>query len=138
MDHWADDNDKERSLMKRVAFTAVLGLLAVVASAQDPLKTDGDKYKLVLEDERVRVLEYRDKPGQKTSLHHHPDAVLVALGPFKRRLTLGDGRTQTRSFSAGEAFAIDAQSHIGENVGDTDTHVIIVELKEPRPAAKAK
>lgn len=25
------------------------------------------------------------------------------------------------------------QTHIGENVGDTDTHVLMIELKAPRP-----
>jgi hypothetical protein len=28
---------------------------------------------------------------------------------------------------------MEAQSHIGENIGTTETDVIIVELKEPRP-----
>jgi len=53
---------------------------------QDPVKTDGDKYTVLLENERVRVLEYRDLPGSKTSMHYHPDFVLYALSPFKRRL----------------------------------------------------
>jgi hypothetical protein len=35
----------------------------------DPTITDPDKYKVVFENERVRVLEYRDDPGQKTSEH---------------------------------------------------------------------
>ena len=37
--------------------------------AQDPLKTDSDKYSIVLENERVRVLEYHDNPGDKTTMH---------------------------------------------------------------------
>ena len=28
---------------------------------------------------------------------------------------------------------LDAQEHAGENIGDTDTHSIFIELKEPRP-----
>jgi hypothetical protein len=52
--------------------------------AQDPLKTDSDKYTIVLENERVRVLEYRDKPGDKTAMHDHPDLVVVARSAFKR------------------------------------------------------
>jgi hypothetical protein len=67
----------------------------------DPLRTDPDKYKLVLENERVRVLEYRDKPGDKTKQHSHPDFVLYTLSTFKRRLTLGDGRTLEAHCHAG-------------------------------------
>ena len=97
--------------------------------SRDPVVTDGDKYKVILENERVRVLEYRDSPGQRTSPHHHPDYVLYALSAFKRRLVLGDGREATREFRPGEIAWGKAQCHIGENIGATDTHVLIVELK---------
>ena len=44
-----------------------LGLLsALPAHAADPLHTDGDKYKVRFENDRVRVLEYSDKPGDRT------------------------------------------------------------------------
>jgi quercetin dioxygenase-like cupin family protein len=94
--------------------------------ADDAVKTDPDKYRVVLENERVRVLEYRDKPGQKTKMHTHPDFVLQAMAPFKRRkLTLSNGKTMTREFKGGEIVWMNAQSHIGENIGETDTHVLI-------------
>ena len=52
-------------------------------------ETDPDKYHLMFENERVRVFEYKDEPGQKTKLHHH-DAffgiflviVLIAIVPL--------------------------------------------------------
>jgi quercetin dioxygenase-like cupin family protein len=112
---------------------------AVPVWADDAVKTDPDKYKVVLENERVRVLEYRDKPGQKTKMHTHPDFVLQAIVPFKRKLTLSNGKTMTREFKAGEIVWMNSQSHIGENIGETDTHVLITELKETAaktPAAK--
>ena len=31
----------------------------------DPMTTDPDKYSVVFENERVRVLEYRDGPGAR-------------------------------------------------------------------------
>lgn len=96
----------------------------------DPLETDPDKYKVIFENERVRVFEYSDKPGDKTKLHHHKDFVLYALEPFKRRITLDDGKTIVREFEGGEILWSDEQSHIGENIGGTNTHVLIVELKE--------
>ena len=34
-----------------------------------------------------------------------------------------------REFKAGDVMYSPAQTHIGENVGDTPTHVIMVELK---------
>lgn len=98
--------------------------------AQDPLTTDSDKYKVLMENETVRVLDYLDRPGEKTTLHHHPNFVLYALTPFKRRLTLGNGDIIMREFKSGDVMWSPAQTHIGENVGSTDTHVIIVEIKD--------
>jgi len=56
------------------------GHAAPSASAPSATVTDPDKYRVVLDNEHVRVLDYIDHPGDKTSLHHHPDFVLHALG----------------------------------------------------------
>jgi len=118
--------------MKRHLFLAAFSLTLALnpARAQDPVVTDSDKYSVRVENERVRVLEYHDQPGQKTILHHHPDFVLYALSPFKRRLTFADGKTVSREFKPGDVVFMKAQDHIGENIGSTETHVIIVELKQ--------
>lgn len=39
----------------------------------------------------------------------------------------------TREFKAGDVLWSDAQTHIGSNIGDTPTDVIMVELKEEPP-----
>lgn len=97
---------------------------------QDPVVTDGDKYSVVLENERVRVLRYHDKPGDRTLQHAHPDYVLYAESSFKRRLTFPDGREQEVDVKAGSVVWARGHTHIGENIGDTNTDVILVELKE--------
>jgi hypothetical protein len=107
--------------------------LAGSAQAQDPTHSDGDKYKLVLENDQVRVLSYTDQPGEKTHLHRHPSFVVVALAPFKRKIALGDGRVMAREFAAGDVLFSQGETHIGENVGSTPTRVILVELKAPKP-----
>jgi beta-alanine degradation protein BauB len=99
------------------------------SNAQDPIMTDGDKYSVVLENERVRVLRYHDKPGNITLPHFHPDYVLYAESSFQRRLTFPDGRKREVDVKAGSVVWMKAHIHIGENIGDTDTDAIIVELK---------
>ena len=59
----------------------------------------------------------------------------VALAPFQRVLHLPDGRLVRREFRAGEVMWSDAQTHIGENVGNTPTEVVLVELKPAPPTA---
>ncbi len=104
-------------------------LAAAATFAQDPAVSDPDFYKVIFENDRVRVLEYRDTPGAKTSMHAHPAFVVYALSAFERRLTLPDGKVLNRSFTPGQVLFSDAQAHMGENVGTTDTHIIMVELK---------
>ena len=104
--------------------------MASQSDMQDPIVTDGDKYSVVLENERVRVLRYHDKPGEKTLQHYHPDYVLYAESSFRRRLTFPDGRKLEVDVKAGSVVWMKAHIHIGENIGDTSTDVIIVELKE--------
>lgn len=95
----------------------------------DPTVTDPDKYKVVLENEKVRVLDYKDKPGDKTSKHFHPKFVLYALSSFERKIHLPNGKVIDRKFNEGDVIWSDEQAHIGENVGTSDTHVLMVEIK---------
>lgn len=115
--------------MKRPMVALALLAAAVPGLAQNAAATDSDKYKVLLENSCVRVLDYRDEPGQKTRQHHHPAFVLYALGPFKRVIHLPDGKDINRSFKAGDVIWSPAQTHIGENVGNTPTHAVIVESK---------
>ena len=98
----------------------------------DPVATNPDSYQVVFENERVRVLEYRDDPGHRTTPHRHPDSVMVTLSSFRRRLS-SDGREMEVQIPAGVARWLSAQEHHGENIGQTPTHTVFVELKEPGP-----
>ena len=101
----------------------------MVLESHDPAVTDGDLYAVIFENDRVRVLEYRDRPGDRTHTHHHPDSVMYTLSSFRRRITSGD-RSVDVEIPAGTVRWVGAQEHSGENTGDTPTHCIFVELKE--------
>jgi hypothetical protein len=96
----------------------------------DPVVTDPALYRVVFENERVRVLEYRDQPGDRTHRHRHPDSVMVTLSSFQRRVAAGADRVDVE-LTAGQSRWLGAQEHVGENTGTTPTHAIFVELKEP-------
>jgi hypothetical protein len=96
----------------------------------DPVVSNPDYYKVVFENERVRVLEYTDGPGDRTTPHGHPDSVMYTLSSFRRRLTSEDGASRDVELQAGWTGWLPAQQHHGENIGDTPTHVLFVELKQ--------
>jgi hypothetical protein len=99
----------------------------------DPVETNPDHYSVVFENERVRVLRYADSPGARTTPHEHPDSVMVTLSSFQRRLYSGDTHRDVE-LPAGLSGWLPAQQHAGENIGDTETHVIFVELKDTAAA----
>jgi hypothetical protein len=99
----------------------------------DPVATNPNLYRVVMENDRVRVLEYRDVPGDRTTPHGHPDSVMITASAFRRRLSSG-GRESEVELAPGLVRWLDAQEHVGENVGGTPTHVFFVELKEPPPS----
>ncbi len=99
----------------------------------DPVESNPEHYKVVFENDRVRVLEYTDQPGDRTTPHAHPDSVMHTLSTFRRRLVSGDASREV-AMEAGFTGWLPAQVHHGENIGDTATHVVFVELKEPPPA----
>jgi beta-alanine degradation protein BauB len=102
----------------------------------DPVETNPDHYAVVFENDRVRVLEYKDRPGDRTTPHEHPDSVMHTLSAFRRRLHSGDAHRDVE-MPAGLTGWLPAQQHAGENIGDTDTHVLFVELKAGSTAGEA-
>ena len=110
--------------------TSHIGEDARAAADRDREARD-EKIKVVLENDRIRVVDYRDKPGDKTKQHHHRPFMLYVLSPFKRRLTFPDGTVKEREFKVGEALWMEEQVHIGHNIGTTESHALLV---EPKPA----
>ena len=92
---------------------------------------DPDVYTVLLENDQVRVLECRYKPGWKSPMHSHPNAIVYPFKNSKLKFTFPDGKTIEKEFKAGQVVWIEAVTHSAENVGTNASHALIVELKEP-------
>lgn len=119
------------------ALAAVTGLaVGSPVAAQDPIKSNPDVYKLVLENSSVRVLRVSVKPGAKTTMHEHPDTVIVALSDARVKFTGADGKTTDAPLKAEQAMWAPAEKHMGENLEKNQVDVVLVELKPSKaPAA---
>ncbi len=95
----------------------------------DALKTAPDVYSLVMENDRVRVLAVKFKPGQKALMHSHPDHVIYVLKDGKLKITLPDGKSNDVDLKAGQAIWMDAGQHAAENLGKTEATNLVIELK---------
>jgi beta-alanine degradation protein BauB len=99
------------------------------ATAQDPVRQSPDEYKVLVNNDKVRVLDVRLKPGDKSPMHSHPDRVSYILSGSTVKITSKDGKTTEAKTKAGQCVWHKAESHAVENTGKTEVHVIEMELK---------
>src|ERR1700704_126356 len=119
--------------MKTTILMSFLAVLCTTAHAQDPVTTSPQYYKVLLENDQVRVLEYRLKAGAKKPMHSHPAGVVYVLSGAKLKFIYPDGRTEEKAAATGETIWRDPTTHAVENVGNTEAHAIAIDLKTPRP-----
>lgn len=96
---------------------------------QDAVTIAPHAYKVVLENDRVRVLEFRAKPGDKTAMHTHPNAVAVSLTDASYRFIAPDGQSSDAKLTAGQVLFQEAIEHATEIIGTTEARALIIELK---------
>ena len=119
---------------------SVLCLLALVAApalTQDITKVAPTGVKVVLENDQIRVLDVVTQPGSTMAVHSHPDTMIITLSPGTTRFTSSTGKTETVGADAkpGTGTYRPAESHNSQNVGKTNLHAILIEFKQPAPAA---
>lgn len=123
------------SLSRRqlVALLAAFGVAPEVVQAQDAAKTDPRNYRVVLENDKVRVLDYVSQPGSGVcgvGRHWHPAHVTVQLTPVKVRVTGADDKVQVIDVPAGATFFEPAITHTTENLGGSGAHAYVIEIKD--------
>ena len=114
-------------------FIAALALVFAVhaATAQDAVRVAPKNYKVLLDNNRVRVLDLQLKPGEKIGMHSRPPAVSYYLEDCQIKVTYPDHKTVQLNRKAGQTFWSEPGVSAAENVGRTNVHAIVVEVKEP-------
>ena len=108
--------------------------------ALDAMTAAPDHHDVILENDHVRVLDTRLRPGERTPLHSHcwPSSLYVmSWSDFVRRdaegNTIVDSRDWGRRPEPGEALlSTPLVPHSVENVGARELRIIAVELKHAR------
>ncbi len=106
-------------------------MLSITAWAQDPVPIYPRNYTVLLENDRVRVMDFRLRRGDTERFHSHPAHVLYVLEPFKIEFKLPGGGTAMREAKAADVLFSEAVTHSPTNIGETDAHGILIELKTP-------
>jgi hypothetical protein len=131
---------KKSERIRRALVLAGLGGLAAQLQpvrAQDPARTMPRGYRVALENDRVRVLDFTGRPGMGVcgeGMHSHPAHLTVVLSDWQGRASTPDGQSGTRERKAGDVFWSEAETHKVENTGKGASRVLIIELKTPAKA----
>lgn len=128
----ATTNQCENKLNRRqaAALLAAFGVPAEVL-AQDAPTADPRGYRVVLDNEEVRVLEYKSRPGLGVcgqGMHYHPAHVTVSLTGAKLKKT-ENGKVSFVDVVPGHIFFAGAETHSAEIIGGSGTRTYIIELK---------
>ncbi len=84
----------------------------------------------LLENDRVKVSEFRQKPGEKTGMHEHPEVVVYPFTDGVLRFTFRDGRTEDVQLRTGEVLFRSDQWHDVENIGKREVRALTIDLKK--------
>lgn len=115
--------------MKRILLLPLL-MISIIATAQDPVTVDPARYRVLFENTHMRVLEYRDKPGDKAPMHSHLAYMTYVTGSGKVRDTLPNGESSIDEIAGSEFACLPPTTHAGQNIGNTGIQELLVEFKD--------
>jgi quercetin dioxygenase-like cupin family protein len=120
------------------ALAACMLLLAAgTGGAQEPPRAAAATHKVVLENDRVRVLDIRVPARGRALTHTHPTGyVEVAMTDCHLRFTYPGGKTSETTLHAGDTVWNEPVTHSIENLGPGECHVLNIEPKEAQAAHK--
>ena len=115
-----------------------MATVALAGTELDPVKLSPQLYTVRLDNDHVRVYEYRIAPGVKDPMHSHPHGLMYVLAGGTMRSTSRAGVVSDVDVKAGDVIWRESVSHSLENIGRSEVHALSVELKPapPGPAAR--
>ncbi len=124
--------------MKNVTYFIMIVLLVTLALVFDTkpaiagdMMPESSDVKVLLDNDRVRVSEATRYPGTKVPMHTHPPYLAYFFGPWKGKFTSPDGEIKEKEFPAGKLLWFpEGKTHAVEVIGNTDQHVLVIELKK--------
>ena len=105
-----------------------LGIFVFQATAMDFVEAAPKQTKVLVDNDKVRVIRATFKKGDKVQMHSHPDIVVYVLKSGKTRFTNADGKIIESNSKAGDSYFRPAVTHSHEHLGDSEA--IVIELKK--------
>src|ERR1700687_1967874 len=121
-------NGRDIDMKREFVLMGGAGLLFCgVLLGQDAMQYGVKHLKVLAEDDKVRVLEYSPKKGDRTPMHSHPSSVVYVLKGGRLKYTLPDGSNKISELKPGETLLPPPVTHSDEALDDVDS--ILIDLK---------
>jgi quercetin dioxygenase-like cupin family protein len=118
----------DRNWAVTLASIASTFLISASVYAVDFLEAAPTQTKVLVENDKVRVIEVNFKKGDKVPMHSHPDIVLYVIQGGKTRFFDESGKMTESMSKDGSAAFRPATTHAHEHLDDV--RAIVVELKK--------
>ena len=108
-----------------------VGQQSPAAPQVDALTASPENFRLILENDDVRVLEYTLLPGQRDRRHTHPQRVAHVISGGQLRVGFPDGTHRDFNEIVGtSAWSKPSPLHDTQNIGTTPIKILLVEVKQ--------
>ena len=115
--------------MKKVSLLIAFGLMASSYTfAADVCSVAPKNCKVLKETDKIRVIEFTAKKGDKIGMHSHPTMVVYIQKAGKTKFTLEDGTTKETAGEVGDVLINAPVTHSQEHL--TASRALLVEIKE--------
>tara|TARA_B100000929_G_scaffold255089_1_gene216694 strand:+ start:90 stop:800 length:711 start_codon:yes stop_codon:yes gene_type:complete len=129
--------------MTRLIISTLLLLIVSCSGSKEklllPEEVSPDVYKVLLDNEDVKVLEVTFEPGQSDNMHDHYPVTFYLLQGGKAQVTLPDGTVNEGEFPTGfTGHNTEKIRHQVKNIGENTIKILLVERKKSHPTSGSK
>lgn len=117
-----------RSLPFLLATVAITAPIASAVHAMDFVEAAPKQAKVLVDNDKVRIIEVTIQKGDKIPMHSHPDSVIHIIKAGRVKWTLADGKTMESKGKDGETMFRPAVTHAHEHLDASQA--ILIELKK--------
>ena len=129
-------------MTRLIIFTLFLLIVSCSGSKEKlllPEEVSPDVYKVLLDNEDVKVLEVTFEPGQSDNMHDHYPVTFYLLQGGKAQVTLPDGTVNEGEFPTGfTGHNTEKVRHQVKNICETTIKILLVERKKSHPTSESK
>ena len=129
-------------MTRLIIFSLLMLIVACTGSKEKlllPEEVSPDVYKVLLDNDDVKVLEVTFEPGQSDNMHDHYPVTFYLLQGGKAQVTLPDGTVNEREIPTGfTGHNTEKVRHQVKNIGEKTIKILLVERKNTQLASDAE